>query len=152
MTLTRRQRNVERIRRTLAGGLLVGGSLLLAGCDDSASNRATVFGTVELDGQPLESGSIGFFPVEGATGPTAGATIKAGEYRIESAKGATIGKNRVEIHGMRKTKTIPDLYGRKTQIQQYEEIVPEKYHSASTLTREVAPGENRLDFEILSQP
>lgn len=144
-----------RWRRNLSkvGYLLAGGIVLLGSCSDSASNRATVNGTVALDGQPIESGSIDFFPVEGTRGPTAGGTIEGGRYRIESAKGAAIGKNRVEIHGMRKTgKSVADPFGRATQIAQVVEIVPPQYHSNSTLVRDVASGENELNFDLKSKP
>lgn len=133
--------------------MLAWGVLLLAGCADSAPDRATVFGQVELNGQPLESGSIDFFPAEGTRGPTAGATIERGRYRIDSAKGVAVGQNRVEIHGMRRAgKKIADPFGRGTQIDQYVESVPAEYHSQSTLIREVVAGENQIDFEILSKP
>ena len=155
MALNRVQLNDGKLRHKLAGGvsLLASCVALLVGCSDGAPNRATVFGAVTLDGQPLESGSIDFFPAEGTRGPTAGATIDGGRYRIESAKGVAVGKNRVEIHGMRKTgESAADPFGRGTQIDKFVESVPAKYHSESTLIREVVAGENEIDFEILSQP
>jgi hypothetical protein len=52
-----------------AAGLLAA-CLACAGC---GTGRATVEGTVSLDGQPIESGSIVFEPADGA-GPTASLT------------------------------------------------------------------------------
>ena len=59
-------------------GLMV--SLLwLAGC---SGNEAEVSGTVRLDGELIQEGSINFIPVEGTKGPGVGAVIKDGKYHI----------------------------------------------------------------------
>src|SRR5438309_824557 len=80
--------------------------LVLAGC--SGGNRAEVSGSVSLNGQPIEEGSINFIPVEGNTGPGAGGVIKDGRYHIPKHLGVKPGKNRVEIRAFKNT-------GRKVQ-------------------------------------
>jgi hypothetical protein len=55
----------------------------------------TVTGTVTLDGSPIDSGFISFYPEnEEGTGASAGGKIANGKYKVE---GVTPGKNRVTI-------------------------------------------------------
>ena len=55
-----------------------------AGC--GGPSKAYVHGTVNVDGKPLPSGSIEFFPV-GASGQSAGAAITDGKYQVEASVG-----------------------------------------------------------------
>jgi hypothetical protein len=123
-----------------------------AGCGKGGPQRATVAGSVQLDGQPVESGSIAFYPVEGTRGPSAGGRIEAGRYRIASAKGAVVGKARVEINAPKKTgRMIPDPINSKALVEEYVEGIPSKYNSESTLTRDIAAGDNQLDFNLTTK-
>jgi hypothetical protein len=63
--------------------------LVLAGC----SAETSLSGTVTYNGAPLASGCITFFPA-GDTGPTQGAEILQGKYRVA---GFVPGKKRVLI-------------------------------------------------------
>jgi hypothetical protein len=124
----------------------------LAGCD-SGLPRATVTGTVKLDGQPVESGAIAFVPIEGTKGGTAGAVIEKGSYRIDRVKGVMIGQNRVELRGSRKTgRMLPDPINPGGKIEERVELFPPFYSTKSTLVREVVAGENRIDFDLSSKP
>lgn len=156
MTLTRSQRNGGKLRRNRAGSFLLSASctvVLLTGCGDGGPERATVLGSVSLDGQPVESGSIAFFPVEGTSGPSAGGTIEAGRYRVDSSKGVVVGKSRIEINARRKTgKMIPDLMNPNAMMEEYVEGVPSQFNSESTLIREIESGRNQIDFELVSEP
>src|SRR5262245_53633456 len=87
-----------------AGLLLLAGLLwLLVGI----KSGPTVTGVVQVDGEPLERGSISFVPVDdkGAIahgrGPVGGASIVEGTYRLE--EGLTVGRYRIEIQGIRNT-------------------------------------------------
>jgi hypothetical protein len=107
---------------------------------------AAVSGTVRVDNQLLVEGMITFFPTDGNGGPSAGAVITNGTYRIPRAQGAAPGRNRVEIRGFRNT-------GRKarTHGQLADERVPAlgpEYNDNSTLVREVQEGDNVLDFDL----
>jgi len=125
---------------------------IVGGCGKSGPQRATVAGAVQMDGQPVESGSIAFYPVEGTRGPSAGGPIEAGRYRIDSAKGVVVGKARVEINFPKKTgRMIPDPINSKALVEEYVEGVPSKYNSESTLVRDIAVGENQLDFDLTSK-
>src|SRR5688572_116279 len=71
--------------------------VLLPGCGGSdGPERYAVSGSVTLDGQPLDSGSILFGP-EGDGGNGGGATITNGEYSIPADSGLVAGKYRVRI-------------------------------------------------------
>jgi len=127
---------------------------LLYGCGPSGGpRRASVEGTVTLDGEPIEHGSIAFYPDGDTEGMVAGGEIRDGRYSISADKGPVIGQNRIEIHASRKTgKKIPDPYGGPGQtIDESVEAVPECYNAKSTLRREVQPGSNVFDCELSSQ-
>ena len=126
--------------------------LLLVGCGGGElKDRGEVRGTVHLDGQPIEKGSIVFLPTGGNTGPVAGATILDGAYHIPASKGPPVGANRVEISAERKTgrkvPARPPLAGEEDEIV---EAVPARYNDESTLEREITLGENILDFDLES--
>ena len=65
----------------LLGSLLGVAFLLPSGCSKNAIT-AEVSGIVTVDGEPAETGAIGFFPTDGKS-PTAGGTIKAGHYSAQ---------------------------------------------------------------------
>jgi hypothetical protein len=120
--------------------------ILSTGCTP-ASDRAEVTGQVLVNGQPLESGSISFSPTEGNDGPTAGGKITNGSYAIDSEKGVVPGKNRVAIRGMKKTGRQVTRYTEpEDEIVQF---LPPEYNDQSTLVRDVEPGENAFDFELV---
>ena len=82
-----------------------------AGCGGGPDiELAQVSGTVQLDGKPIQSGTISFIPLDLA-GPTAGAQIIDGAYFIGGENGVYIGECRVEISAMKKTQLIQDLEG-----------------------------------------
>jgi hypothetical protein len=126
--------------------------LLLPGCGRSGPPRAEVVGTVYLNDQPVESGAIQFIPVEGTKGSSTGAVIARGKYQIPLSHGPMVGKNRVELHGNRKS-------GRKIQsatskpgtlAEEIIEAFPADYNTQSTLMREIKVGVNTLDFRVYS--
>ena len=116
----------------------------IAGC--GMDNRASVSGNVTLDGEPIESGVINFFPTGDNSGPTAGGVITNGSYEIKSARGVAIGSNQVVINSKQKT-------GRKIQSldrvdEEQAEAIPPKYNDESILTHEIKPGDNEVDFAL----
>ena len=84
-----------------AAGLIV--ALSLFGCDGDGLQRATVRGTVTVDGQPLQSGSIALLPQPGTKGPSVGGAIESGSYVLAGDSGPVRGSYRVEIRATRKT-------------------------------------------------
>lgn len=104
--------------------------------------RYPVSGTVTLDGQPLAEGLITFKTI--ATGAIESIDIKDGKF----AGRAEPGDRRVEVYFFRmKTQ---DIDGMKTEIK--ENVIPARYNTESTLTKNVAPdGPNQFTFELLSK-
>jgi hypothetical protein len=127
-----------RTRSWLALGLL-----FVWGC---GASEPSVSGTVQLDGHPLVSGSIDFFPDKGTHGPNAGATIERGQYTIR--KGLMAGKYRVAIQGTHRipNKKTVDVLGQVIDAE--VAIVPEKYNKKTTLIQEVKAGPNTIDFNL----
>lgn len=135
----------------LAASLL---GCLLCGCGPSGGpQRASVEGKVTLDGEPIEQGSIAFYPDGDTKGMVAGGEIRDGRYSVPADKGPVVGQNRIEIRATRKTgKKIPDPYGGPGHsIDESVEAVPEQYNGKSTLVRQIKTGKNVFDFELSSQ-
>lgn len=122
--------------------------VLLLGC--SPSDRGEVSGTVKLDGLPIEEGSIQFIPVEGTTGPSAGAIIAQGKYHIPASHGAAVGKNRVELRAFKlSAKKIQDptaLPG--TTTSERVPAFPPEYNDRSTVVKDIRSGSNTIDFDV----
>src|SRR5262245_47976846 len=128
---------------------LTAGVLLISGCSPT---DPTVTGTIRVDGDPLDQGSIQFVPVDDrrkiATdhGPGGGTTIKGGKYRIEKGMGLRVGRYRVEIQGTRRTtRQVPDPINASVLVPEEVAVVPPKYNQKSTLFREVKAGANTHD-------
>lgn len=133
----------------IASVVLLGVATLVCGCGDK--KRASVSGTVQLDGKPIEEGSIQFVPSDPNAGPTSGASIRDGKYEISADKGATIGSNKVVIHANRKTgKQVPNAAEPGKMRDAVEEAIPAEYNSKSTLTADIKPGHNSHDFTLKS--
>lgn len=69
----------------------------LAGCGPGFGGRKEVSGTVTFKGQPLDNGSISFFPLSGDGATKSGAAIANGGYKVPAASGLFPGKYRVSI-------------------------------------------------------
>ena len=121
-------------------GCLVISLLLVAGCGDKGPLRHQVTGTVNLDGQPLESGQVLFIPSDGQ-GPADACPIVAGKFEGKVAPGA----KRVEITA---TKEVPAA--EPGGMPDYVTLVPKQYNTESTLTAEIKDGEAPLTFDLES--
>ena len=139
--------------------LLLG--ICIAGCGgDSGPERAVVFGKVTLDGAPVTEGSIAFIPMGQTTGPTAGASIQAGEYRTPAGTGPVLGSHRVEITAYKtgQRREVPGVGGATTGpsgtsvVAEVEMYIPERYNKSSNLTVDVKSGRNQHDFKLESKP
>jgi hypothetical protein len=131
-----------------AGGFLLLGSLMLW----QWMSEPTVTGTVTLDGQLLQRGSVTLIPVNDkgdSEGPGALGRINTqGNYEIK--QGLRAGKYRIEIQSARtisgkkvRNPTIPSHF-----VEEEVSVVPEEYNTKSTLIRQVRRGANVLDFDL----
>jgi hypothetical protein len=131
-------------------------SLLLCcwGCGKSDGlDRAAVAGKVTLDGAPVATGTIVFYPTGDTKGPTTGGNIEDGQYSISLAKGPIVGRNRVEIRATRTTgrKVQAPMAERGVLTDEIVEAVPARYNSSSTLKHEIKSGDNTLDFNLTTR-
>jgi hypothetical protein len=120
--------------------------LVFAGC---AEPKPVVKGQVTLDGWPVDSGVIQFFPddLKGPSGKPG--MIHDGTYLVPDVP---VGKMRVVINaakvvGKEKAADLPN----SPMIDKFVETVPAKYNTQSTLVREIKPGVNEIDFELTSK-
>jgi hypothetical protein len=122
----------------------------LLGC--SQTKRMPIEGTVSLDGQPLEKGSIAFRPLPGTTGPTAGATIANGKFAIVPSGGPFAGNFVVEVSNVRPTGQKVHSPRTGGLVDERSESLPARYNSRSELRAEVtANGPNQFEFALKSQ-
>jgi hypothetical protein len=128
---------------------------MMGGC--GSSNRGAVTGKVTVNGELLKEGQLSFVPVDPSLGPSAGATIINGEYKIDGAKGPLAGEYLVQINAFRKTgKKIWDGMGdeqapagKKNFVEEVEAFIPPKYNAASELRATIKAGEvNVYDFDM----
>ena len=124
--------------RLLALFLLI---TLTTGCN--SGKNVTLSGSVTIDGQPVENGSLTFIQ-EGGVGQTAGAIITAGKY---TASEVPVGKLRVTFQATRKTgKMLP---GYSEPIPETVNIIPPKYRDGQSI--EVKSSQSQLDFTLSSE-
>ena len=119
-------------------------SLPSVGCRRGPA-KAVITGRVTLNDEPLPQGAISLVPL--SRGPSAGAVIKDGSYRMEAFPGSY----RVEITGSK-------VVGQKKRYDTadspmddvLESIVPAEYNSASKLVQEVKLDTKTLDFKLVT--
>ena len=109
--------------------------------------QAQVRGTVTLDGKPLDSGVIHFFPQTDAGGPSASADVVAGRYQLLTGVGpmkVVINSNKVV--GKRKMYDTPD----SPVVEETRDVLPERYNMKSELKAALTPGPNEVNFDLAS--
>jgi hypothetical protein len=134
-------------------------SLAATGC-----RRTTVVtGSVTYDGRPVQNGAITFYPADGQ-GPSAGATVMGGQYRVE---GIPPGKKMVQVvgalgreEGLRVPQTTEELRQQSERLAAEGSppiaagpaalIPPDAVGNCSEV--EVKAGEQRLNFELQAPP
>lgn len=121
---------------------------LTGGCGRSKPNVpfGSVQGTITLDGKPLAGAAVMFEPKSGR--PSYGTTDTSGAYALMyrgNPWGAIVGHHQVRITTEGLLADSPDA-----APQVVKERLPKRYHSESTLTAEVAPGKNVIDFALTS--
>lgn len=122
---------------TLAG--LVG--ILVSGCSQGR-DMGEVNGSVTVNGQPLEEGSIRFIPLDGNK-PASGGIIRDGSFSVQ----VPVAKQRVEIAAnvVDEEKTPPNATADQIVMKK---IVPDRYSVQSELTLDVKPGLNEPEYKL----
>ena len=115
--------------------------LLCLGCKPT---KTVVTGSVTLNGQPLEKGTVRFVPEDKAS-PRATGMIEKGRYEVESAPGKKVVEiSSMKVVGKRKAYDTPD----SPMIELTQEDLPEKFNGKTELRYEVKPGKNEKDFSL----
>jgi hypothetical protein len=128
---------------TISGGM---------GCSPSQSSLS---GTIMLNGQPLNEGSIQLIPESGNTiySPT-GATIRNGQYKIPADPGISEGTYTVRISSPKAkegtTFSINDPKSLPRRVQMIEQIPPEWNHESKN-TIQIKKGTNKQNFSITTK-
>ena len=122
---------------------------VLVGCGGSGSGlqKVVISGTVTLDGNPIVDGNVRFYPIEGTKGAVSGGPIHDGVYTAHGKGGVPVGRHRVEIQAYRPAKGQPSS-SEGALIEQY---LPARFNENSTLTAEVSPESEKLDFALTSK-
>lgn len=117
---------------------------MTAGCGDQASYPQTrLTGTVAIDGQPVEQGSLSFTPEGPGPAQAVGALIANGRYTAEKVP---LGKVRVLFNATRKTGKAPSEHDKPIPILM--DLVPAKYRSGMAI--EVQKGQSEQNFDLTS--
>ncbi len=115
--------------------------LFVLGCGGGIQ-RQEVSGTVTYDGKPVQRGEVSFVPDDPALAPEGG-VIEDGKFRFE----AVAGKKTVQIRGSRELPPRPE--DGPDAGPMYEDYIPARHNTGSTLTVEVKPGEdNTYEFKL----
>lgn len=140
--------------------LVVAATLVGCGGEDDPWPRAAVSGQVALDGAPLASGTITFFPTGTTKGPAAGGEIVGGKFSIPAQVGPVVGTNRIEVRSVQKTgrmvasPSAVEADGPATEgmlVEEYADVVPKRYNTYSELERTIEPDiENQFDLRLES--
>lgn len=130
--------------------LILSATVLLACSGCGTDSRATVSGTVKLDGAPLDNGTLEFRTPTG-TGVLALAPITNGAFRVTADANLQPGKYKIVISSPKKSgKKIaagsPAPPG--TMVDEVVESIPSRYNSKSELEKTVVAGANTLDFNL----
>lgn len=133
-----------------AGVLLVLSLFLVAGCGDGKS-RATVQGSVTLDGAPIDGGRIMFIAADKKKGANAVADIVAGKYAVPLAKGPSIGTHRVEILWYKKTGRQKVGSDPPNLVDETEQVIPTQYNTKSGVNEEIKSGANTFNYDLKSK-
>lgn len=125
-------------------------SIMVVGCGaNSGPPVGAVTGTITLNGQPVPHANITFVP-EGKGSPSYGGTDEHGVYRLmfnQKRAGAELGKHNVLVQN-REPET--DDSGNRI-LSGLPVAIPAKYQQPGSLTAEVRPGSNEVNFTLEAQ-
>jgi len=129
-------------RSLLLGPLVVGWAA--TGCGQKTTGLpqlAPVRGTITLDGRPLVKTAVVFSSDKGHS--SLGVTDDLGRYELRFVRGlvgAEVGKHTVRLDGLGGLDHPPG--------PGFKNPVPARFSTQSTLTAEVVPGVNTIDFDL----
>jgi hypothetical protein len=131
----------------------LGLAVLAVGCGPDYGGRKEIKGVVKLKGQPIDDGTIDFFPASGDQATKSGAQIIKGSYKIPAEFGLLPGKYRVSITAG-DGRTRPDAAldqppGPTGANIVSKDRVPKEYNIESKIDVDVTQkGPNVFDYDI----
>lgn len=142
------------MRHRVIAVALCGVLVLLNGCGSDGLGRQPVAGTVNLNGAPLETGTVSFHPIDATTKTATGGPITAGKFAFDHQKGLAAGKYRVTVNAPK-----PGTGGKAVEgalpgdpIEPPVELVPAEWNTNSSQIVEVKDsGLNEFNFDIKSK-
>lgn len=114
---------------------------VFVGCSKGPA-MGDIYGTVTLDGKPLETGTINFFPVNGDT-QTTGGVIKNGKFEVR----VPVSKQIVKIAST----IVTSPPGTPDELLTFKKLVPDKYNLKSELRLDVKAGRNEPVYDLKSK-
>lgn len=127
--------------------------LTLVGCGGAPGDQpdlGTVTGTVTMNGKPLPGVMVVFSPESGRS--SMGLTNDAGEYELEyvgDTKGAKVGQHKISITTAQTDSS--EESGEEESGAPTKETIPPTYNTRTTLSEEVKPGENIINFTLSTE-
>jgi hypothetical protein len=141
---------VMRRQAILATGIVAAAMLTMSGCGPK-SDRLAVSGNVNLNGAPLDNGTIRFTSIGSEKLMTSGALIQGGAFYVPQEKGLRAGSYQVEINSP--DSAAPPILDRPSGMLMAPDRIPAAYNTESKQTIEVSiDGDNEFDFDIQSAP
>jgi hypothetical protein len=136
-----RQLIFARSKKLLGASLAI---VALLGCSSKPTYPgAHLAGTVSIDGQPVQEGSIVFTPTGAAQGRTVGTKISAGRYDCPYVP---LGESLVQIYALRPTGKMIEVMG--SMKPEMQDLVPRKDRDGSKI--EVQGNNLNQDFALKS--
>ncbi len=136
------------MQRTALILLLIASFSPLLGCGADTGGRVPVSGSVTLNGEPLESGTIQFAAADGSQ--LGGATITAGKYEIPAAQGLLPGNYTVRVSSVQEAASSEEAPGDSSVAEaQNKDLIPAEFNTDSKVTAEIKEGSsNTFDLDI----
>lgn len=140
------------MNRILMAHLLCLMGLISVGCggpEYTGDKRYAISGTVTVDGEPMQWGTISFIPKDG-NNRVSGGPIIDGKFEVTEGRGANSGEYRVEIRWQKPTgKQVRDI-DTDEMIDELAEGLPARYHKDSELTASVSEENQTFTFDLKS--
>lgn len=125
-------------------------TLIAVGCggpEYEGAKRFAVKGTVTVDGEPMDYGTISFIPSSEAA-RVSGGPIVDGKFEMREGRGANAGQYRVEIRWQKPTGKKYRDPDTEEMMDERKEGLPKRYHEQSELTADVSEENHTFDFAL----
>lgn len=141
--------------------VIVGLVSLVIGCGGRRDpfERVAVEGTVTVDGQPLDRGTIRFVPTATTSGPKTTLNIRDGQFTGDTASGPVAGAHRVEIEPDVSDRfphdgeeVLEKMHMDRPRPERPTRLVPYDRQRAELTHTFVADELNRCKIELVSLP